>query len=359
MRPSPIYGAVYVFPTQGGVRVFARKTLIASAVLVALGFGALAGAAPTLPYPRHGLNILVLGVDSRAGLTADELERFRAGGKGCDCTDVMMLVHVSAAYDRVSVVSLPRDSLTEFPSPHIDRRKGVVHAPHQAKINSAHSEGGPAFTVETVERMTGTPVHRYVTIDFRRFIDTVDHVDGGVPICTTEPLKDPVTGLDLAPGTKKVEGGEALQYVRSRRADGKMDFGRIHKQQRFVVNMLRTLRREGLDNPLRLRLLASTLRGTDSGEQALSVREMMGLAYRLYDLSPADTEFATVPITRFNPTIPGAGSTVGWDEEHAAEVFAALRADRPLPPARPVSTSLIPKGLGDYRPTGGASLVCR
>ncbi|MFJ3581401.1 LCP family protein [Streptomyces sp. NPDC090127] len=334
-----------------------RKTFLASLALVALGSGALAGAAPALPSPKDGLTVLVVGVDSRAGLSADELQRFKAGGKGCDCTDVMMLVHVSAADDRVSVVSLPRDSLTAFPDEHVDRRTGKTHAPHAAKINAAHSEGGAAFTIEAVERMTGTPVHRYLELDFRRFVDTVDRVDGGVPICTTEPLKDPVTGIDLAPGTKRVEGGEALQYVRSRR-DGKMDFGRMRKQQRFVANMWRTIRGDLFADPTGLWRLASTLRGTAPVERSLSVTEMLLLVARLRDLDPAATEFATVPVSHFNPTVGGVGSTVGWDEEHAAEVFEALRSDRPLPPARPVPTSAIPLGLGEYRPVGGASLVC-
>ncbi|MEU9999760.1 LCP family protein [Streptomyces sp. NPDC050848] len=347
-------------PVRNSVREFSRprRLVLASAVLLALGSGALADAAPALPSPRHGLNILLVGVDSRAGLTADELRRYRAGGKGCDCADVIMLVHVSAANDRVSVVSLPRDSLTSLPYPHVDQRYGTTHAPHAVKVNAAHSEGGPAFTIETVERMTGTPVHRYLSIDFRRFVDAVDRVDGGVPICTTEPLKDPVTGIDLAPGTKRVEGGEALQYVRSRRADGKMDFGRIHKQRAFVVNTWNTIRAGLFDDPVKLWLLASTLRGRAPAERSLSVTEMVTLAARLRHLTPADTEFATLPITRFNPLIEGVGSSIGWDQEQAAEVFEALRSDRPLPPARPTSTSSIPKGLGDYRPAGGASLVC-
>ncbi|MFF9016088.1 LCP family protein [Streptomyces sp. NPDC014870] len=335
-----------------------RRIALVSALFVVLGSGALAGAAPALPSPPDGLNILLVGVDSRAGLTADELKRFKAGGKGCDCTDAMMLVHVSAARDRVSVVSMPRDSLTKFPDPHVDQRSGRKHGPHLAKINAAHSEGGPSFTIEAVERMTGTPVHRYLEIDFRHFVDGVDRVDGGVPICTKDPLKDPVTGIDLAPGTKRVRGGEALQYVRSRR-DGKMDFGRVLKQQKFVLNTWRTVRNSLRHDPVRLWHIATTLRAAaPSAERSFSVPEMVRLAARLGHLRTSDMEFATVPISHFNPTIEGVGSSLAVDEEHAAEVFEALRSDRPLPAARPTSTSTIPLGLGDYRPTGGTSLVC-
>ncbi|MGW7429534.1 LCP family protein [Streptomyces sp. NPDC054861] len=334
-----------------------RQAALASAALLALGSGALAAAPAPLPAPAGGLNILVAGVDSRQGVTPQEKAKHRLGGKGCDCTDVLMLVHVSAANDRVSVVSLPRDSLTSFRAGHHDQRTGAEHGAHQAKINAAHTEGGSAFTVETVERMTGTPVHRYLEIDFRRFMDGVDRLRDGVPVCTKAPLKDPVTGLDLAPGTTRVGGGEALQYVRSRRADGKMDFGRMQKQQQFFVNTLRKVRTDLLGDPGALRAFASTLRGTATVERGLSVTDMLTLATRLRNLPPSRTEFATVPVSGFK-TVDGVGSTVAWNERQAAEIFERLRTDRPLPAPATTPTSTIPQGLGEYRPAGGSSLLC-
>ena len=328
----------------------------ALAALTALVPGALAAVPTELPEPEQGLNLLVVGLDTRKGVTAEEKERFRLGGQGCDCTDVMMLVHVSAANDRVDVVSLPRDSLTSFPADHRDRRTGKVHAAHPAKINSAWAEGGSSFAVETVESMTGLDVHRYLEIDFRRFMDTVDRVDGGVPICTAEPLKDPSTGIDLQPGTKRVAGGEALQYVRSRKADGQMDFGRIRKQQQFVVNTLERLREGVLDDPEQLLDFAAVLRGTAEAERGISTGELLTLAARLRDLPPDRMEFATVPVRGFNANIEGVGSTLAWDQEGAAEVFGRMREDRPLPVAGDVAPSTIP--VATYAPAAGASLIC-
>lgn len=337
-----------------------RWLLLAPAALLALAPGALAsafGSPVELPAPAEGLNLLVVGTDSRDGVTAAEKERFRLGGEDCDCTDMMMLVHVSAGNDRVSMVSLPRDSLAQLPGPHTDLRTGDVHASHPAKINAAHAEGGAPLTVETVEAATGLDVHRFLKIDFRRFMDTVDRIDGGVPICTAKPLKDPSTGLDLAVGTRRVGGGEGLQYVRSRKADGEMDFGRIRKQHRFVVNTLDRIRSGGiLTDPRKLAALAATLRGTEPAERGISTAELLGLATRLKAVGPSRTEFATVPVRGFNPVVEGAGSTVGWDEEGAAEVFARLRADRPLPPGDAVAPSEI--SVADYAPARGSSLIC-
>ncbi len=336
------------------------RLLLAPAALLALAPGALASAlgGPTeLPSPAQGLNLLLVGVDARAGVTAEEKERFRLGGEDCDCTDVIMLVHVSAANDRVSVVSLPRDSLAELPGPHTDRRTGAVHDPHLAKLNAAHAEGGSALAIETVEAVTGLRVDRYLEVDFRRFMDSVDRIDGGVPICTQKPLKDPATGLDLAVGTRRVGGGEGLQYVRSRKADGEMDFGRIRKQQKFLVNMLDRVRSGGiLKDPARLRGLATTLRGTAPVERGVSASELLQLATRLKAVGPSRTEFATVPVRGFNPVIEGVGSTVGWDEDGAAEVFARLRADRPLPAGELIAPSEL--SVADYAPARGSSLIC-
>ncbi|MFF2775717.1 LCP family protein [Streptomyces sp. NPDC058052] len=336
------------------------RLLVAPAALLALAPGALAsalGGPAELPAPARGLNLLVVGTDSRSGVTAAEKTRFRLGGQDCDCTDVMMLVHVSARNDRVSVVSLPRDSLAELPGPHTDLRTGAVHERHLAKINAAHAEGGPLLTIETVEAATGLDVHRYLEVDFRRFMDTVDRIDGGVPICTAKPLKDPATGLDLAVGTRRVGGGEGLQYVRSRKADGEMDFGRIRKQQKFVVNTLHRIRSGGiLKDPARLRALASTLRGTEAVERGVSPAGLLALAARLRAVGPSRTELATVPVRGFNPLVEGVGSTVGWDEEGAAKVFARLRADRPLPSGDAVAPSGI--SVADYAPARGSSLIC-
>ncbi|MEU5218792.1 LCP family protein [Streptomyces sp. NPDC020807] len=337
-----------------------RRLLLAPAALAALAAlvpGALAAAPAELPAPEKGLNILLVGLDTRKGVTDEEKERFRLGGQACDCTDVMMLVHVSAAHDRVDVVALPRDSLTEFPAEHRDRRTGKLHAPHPAKVNSAWAEGGSSYAVEIVESMTGLSVDRYLEVDFRRFMDTVDRVEDGVPVCSDVPLKDPSTGIDLAAGvTKRVGGGEGLQYVRSRKADGQMDFGRIQKQQKFVMNTLQRLHDGPYDDPEWLVAFAASLRGTAEAERGISPEELLELADRLRELPPEHMEFATVPVVGFNPTIAGVGSTLAWDEEGAAEVFLRLREDRPLPRSSEVAPSTI--SVGTYKPAKGSSLIC-
>ncbi|MBQ0987892.1 LCP family protein [Streptomyces sp. F63] len=71
------------------------------------------------PRATPGTTFLLVGLDRRTGISREDKRRLFVGGEGCDCTDVMMLLHVSEDRRRVSVISIPRDSYTEFP-PHTE-----------------------------------------------------------------------------------------------------------------------------------------------------------------------------------------------------------------------------------------------
>ncbi|MEV0111688.1 LCP family protein [Streptomyces sp. NPDC050844] len=99
--------------------------------------------------------------------------------------------------------------------------------------------------------------------------DRVEAV-GGVQICTQRRLKDPTTKLDLTPGRHRL-GGEALQYARSRNVHKAADFGRIRRQQRFLVAVLSSLRTESvLADPARAAQLSRTLLGAGRVDQGFS-----------------------------------------------------------------------------------------
>ncbi|MFJ3665271.1 LCP family protein [Streptomyces sp. NPDC090106] len=310
--------------------------------------------------PQHqraprALNVLLMGTDERDTISAAEKKKFHAGGRPCGCTDVLMLVHLSARRDRVSVVSLPRDSYADVP-PHRDEATGEELGPHPAKINGAYAEGGPDLTVRTVESMTGVRIDRHLQVDFRRFIDTVDDV-GEVEVCTPRRLRDSATKIDLRPGRHKLSGGPALQYVRSRHVDTSADLGRIQRQHRFLVQALRGVQARGLlSDPVRSARMARTLLG--SGPQGFTAPELVKLAGELRKVPARSVEFTTVPIAGFNETRPDVGSTLAWDRERADAVFRTLRADRPLLAASADPVPKDPPGLKGYGPVRGSRLAC-
>ncbi|WP_016907894.1 LCP family protein [Streptomyces xiaopingdaonensis] len=332
-----------------------RRTLLAAglAVATAAGLHAAPGglAAERTPGPSsEPVTFLLAGLDKRAGLTKQQKDELHVGGKACDCTDVMMLVQVSADRDRVSVVSIPRDSYVQF-APHAEPERvrketgaakdgggrDAQNAPsgglteHYGKINAAHLHGGPELTVRTVERATGLRIDHYLETDFTGFAKTVDRL-GGSRVCTDKPLKDANSGLDLAEGSHRLDGKQALRYVRARHIPPSSgDLGRVRRQQRLVAEMLGDLTSGRVaGNPVALVDAARSLAGTVRTDGSLSLGRLVSLGRALRALPDDAAEFATVPIAEFDYRAPHWGSSLLWDRPRAAAMFAALREDRPL-----------------------------
>ncbi|HEY8979448.1 MAG TPA: LCP family protein [Streptomyces sp.] len=334
----------------------ARRLCLPAAVLTTAAL--LTGAALPAAHsaPRRPLNILLLGTDERDTITTAEKRRFHAGGEPCGCSDSMMLVHLSARRDRISVVGLPRDSFATVPA--YRDYAGRLRRAHPVKLNAAYQEGGPELAVKTVSAMTGVKVDKYLQVDFRRFMDTVNRV-GGVEVCTPRRLKDSATKLDLRPGEHRLSGGPALQYVRSRHFDNSADLGRIQRQQRFLVQALRALSaRKLLADPVRTVNWVRTLLG--SGPQGFGVVELVRLASELRKVPVSSTEFTTVPIAGFNPVRRDVGSTLAWDRGKARAVFGKLAKDQPLLVARANPRPKDPPSLlGAPVPVRGSAYACR
>ncbi len=294
------------------------------------------------PQAGHGMNVLVVGTDGRDRITAEERQKYRLGGAPCHCTDTVMLVHISEDRERASVISLPRDSYAEMPE-HTDLNSGKKHRAHPVKLNAAYAEGGPGLTVRTVESMTGVKIDHYLEVDFTSFMRTVDAV-GGVQICTPRSLKDPYTGLDLSPGTHELDGGQALQYVRSRHIDGAADIGRMQRQQRFLAALIAQMTDGGvLLNPVRFREVATTLLGSVRADEDFGTDQLLALAKAMHGFTPASSEFVSVPIGDMGFPVKGIGSTVKWDAAKAQKLFQAVREDRPLSPPKATTPAKAPR----------------
>ncbi|UQT56533.1 LCP family protein [Streptomyces durmitorensis] len=307
------------------------------------------------PNEGSGTNILLMGTDGRDTITRKEKREFYAGGVACNCTDTLMLVHLSEKRDRVSVVSLPRDSYADIPA-HRDEATGQERAAHPGKINGAYAEGGPALSVRTVEAMTGVRVDRYLQLDFRRFMDSVETV-GGVRVCTPRALKDKTTKLDLAPGSHLLGGGQSLQYVRSRHVDTSADFGRIQRQQRFLLAALRSVTKENvLADPVRAARLGRLLVGSARVDRGFSTQQILTLASDLGKLPASSMEFTTVPVSGFSATLNGS---LEWDRAKAGKVFKALSQDRPLTARNSTARLSDPPRFSSPATVRGDTLECR
>ncbi|MFE0583108.1 LCP family protein [Streptomyces sp. NPDC058892] len=264
-----------------------------------------------------------MGIDSRAGLSRAEKNRLHVGGKGCNCTDVMMLVHLSEDRHRASVVSIPRDSYVEY--------AGTAMPPRKGKINGAFALGGGPLAVATVEKATGLRVDHYLETGFAGFERTVDNL-GGATVCTDRPLKDENSGLDIGAGRHHADGNQALRYARARHVNLRPgDLGRVRRQQRLVNDLLARLTLEGaLADPARTARTVHTLLKTVRTDTRTGPGDLIRIGWALGRLRADRTEFATVPIRLFDHRVPGVGSTLVWDETRAAALWEALGADRPI-----------------------------
>lgn len=276
----------------------------------------------------RGTNILVVGIDSRAGLSAAEKRRLHAGGKGCNCTDVMMLVHLSEDMRRASIVSIPRDSYVQYADP--AQPPAAPGPPRLGKINGAFALGAGPLTVRTVEKATGLHVDHYLETGFTGFEQAVDNL-GGATVCTDKPLQDDGSGLDIAAGVHRIDGNGALRYARARHVGRPGDLGRVRRQQRMVNDLLVRLTAEGaLSGPVSAARTARALLKSVRSDERTGLGDLVRIGWALGRLRPDRTEFATVPIRLFDHRVPGVGSTLVWDESRSAALWDALRADRPV-----------------------------
>ncbi|MFE7563513.1 LCP family protein [Kitasatospora sp. NPDC057500] len=282
------------------------------------------------PAEDGSTTFLVVGTDERDGIPEKTLKSvLHAGGESCHCTDTMMIVQLAGDGSRASVISIPRDSYVDIPA-HQDPATHKEVPAGKGKINAAYGLGGPQLTVATVEENTGLRIDHYLQVNFAGFVSAVDAV-GGVRVCTSKPLKDEYSGLDLPAGTSTLDGAGALKYVRARHLDGSADLGRMHRQQRFVAQLLHEVTSSGtLLNPVRLARVTDSLLGSVKADQDLAADDLITLAARMKDLTAGRADFATVPLASVDHPVAGWGSTVLWDEERAEELFDAVREGRPL-----------------------------
>jgi LCP family protein required for cell wall assembly len=270
---------------------------------------------PGRPAAGKGTTWLLVGSDSRQGLTPDQQAEFATGGDiGNGRTDTILLVHIPAigASTRTTMVSIPRDSYVPIPGYGED------------KINAAFAVGGPQLLAHTVEQATGLRLDHYAEIGFDGFAVLVDAV-GGVTMCPTEPISDPLAGIDLPAGCQKLDGRNALGFVRTR-ATPRADLDRMNNQRQFMSALLhRAAGPAVLLNPLRWYPMAHAVGGALTLNEGDHIWDLARLAWALR----GDLTTTTVPIGEF--TGSDSGSVVLWNHDAAGQLFAALASDSPVP----------------------------
>ncbi|MFC4014384.1 LCP family protein [Nonomuraea purpurea] len=332
MRPLRSKGEPSDAPPRQPRRRFSGRTIlkIVAGVLVALLVAAvgmffwidsrLAGIEgvleeyPGRPADTPGTNWLLVGSDSRKGLSAAQRKKLATGKAVGQRTDSMMLLHISDSGDPPTLVSLPRDSAVTIPG------KG------RDKLNSAYAFGGGKLLARTVETVTGVRVDNYMEIGFGGFVDIVDAV-GGVEINVRADVDDPKAGLKLKKGVQELNGSQALGYVRTRKGGALPDFERTKRQRQFLGAVVKKAASPGvLINPftsIPLAMSATDAVEVDTGTGAF---DMLSLG-----LAMGDSPVTTVVPFGGTEAIAGGGEAIKWDRAKALALFEALKEDKPVP----------------------------
>jgi LCP family protein required for cell wall assembly len=286
------------------------------------------------------LNILIVGSDSRSGLTHAQKQQMHVGHDVGRRSDTMILLHIPRGGGKAVLVSLPRDSYVTIPR-HKDATGHWIPA-QKNKINAAYSFGGAALTVNTVEKNTGVRIDHYIEVNFLGFVKIVDAL-GGVTVCTPTPIHDPVkklatggyggSGLELPAGTSKLDGVRALEYVRAREFDPTADLGRIQRQQKFMSAMVQKAKTTGvLLNPGKLYSVIKAVADSLTTDKDFGAKQIKDLVFNLRSMSPAHIEMLRVPL-KPGSVMTNVGDVVEWDPVLSKQLFKDLTLDRPVGPA--------------------------
>lgn len=289
-------------------------------------------------YSTSSMNILVYGSDSRAGLTPHQQAEFHAGHDKSQNTDTIMIVHISPGRHKVTVLSIPRDTMVPmyqcaagpgYPGQHADPARYVM-------INSLLSAGGPSCLFKTVEQQTGIYLDHFIGLGMLGFVNVINDI-GGVNVCVPFRVDDPVSGLNLRAGKDHITGVQALAFWRTREQLGTgSDLERIQRDQFMAAQVVKAvLGSDLLGNPLRLLRVVTDAAAQMTTDSGMSGPDLIGIADSLHSLNSKNVQFLTAP----NQVYPYDPNRVEFAQPQADAVFSAIAHDKTVPrtsPARPV-----------------------
>ncbi|WP_292686019.1 MULTISPECIES: LCP family protein [unclassified Microbacterium] len=286
---------------------------------------------PSIGEIEGGVNMLLVGTDSCEGANAALSGACQKKTTEGERNDVTMLVHISDAPRRVTVVSLPRDMIVPIPA--CTGEDGTQYSAMSAQmLNASYMYGGLSCTKLTVEKLTGVNIQFAAAIRWTGVINMSDAI-GGVDVCVSDDISDTHTGLSLSKGTHTLQGAEALQFLRIRHGIGDgSDLGRISNQQQFMSSMVRKLQSEGvLGNPATLLNLANTAVKQVTSQQ-LVLSKTLANPQRMVQIAMAvrSVPYEDIVFVQYPTVYAEGGLRVQPVTSAATILFDALENNQPL-----------------------------
>ncbi|MFG2327913.1 LCP family protein [Streptomyces sp. NPDC048568] len=276
----------------------------------------------------EAFNILIIGTDKRTG---EGNEGY--GDKGSvGHADTNILLHVSEDRSNATALSIPRDLIVDVPDCETvqeDGTKKIIPGTSNVRFNTSLGESGrdAGCTMRTVKEATGIQPDHFMMADFNA-VKTLTTAVGGVDVCVEKAVDDPKSHLKLPAGESKVEGEQALAFVRTRHAFGNEgDLDRIKVQQQFLGSLMRKMSSsDTLTSPTKLVKLAEAATNALTVDKAIgNVGTLKDLALELKKVPPKNITFTTVPVID-NPA-EKVKATVVVNETTGPQVFDMIRND--------------------------------
>jgi LCP family protein required for cell wall assembly len=266
------------------------------------------------------IDILLVGLDSRTDahgnpLSAEELAALRAGDDESTNTDTIILVRIPNNGKSATAISIPRDSYVAAPGLGKTKINGVYGQTREAKRASLvkagdsaqdamarGTEAGRDALIKTVADLTGVTVDHYAEIGLLGFALITDAL-GGVEVCLKDPVFEPLSGADFPAGQQKLDGPEALSFVRQRHDLPRGDLDRVVRQQAVMASLAhRIISNQTLSSPTTLKRLEAAVQRS---VVISSGWDVMDFIQQMQKLAGGKVAFATIPV------LDGAG----WSDD--------------------------------------------
>ena len=257
------------------------------------------------------IDILLVGLDSRTDahgnpLSAQELATLKAGDEEATNTDTIILIRIPNNGMSATAISIPRDSYVQAPglgktkingvygqTREIKRTRLVQAGASAAEAAAQGTEAGRDALIKTVADLTGVTVDHYAEIGLLGFSLITDAL-GGVEVCLKEPVFEPLSGADFPAGRQKLNGPQALSFVRQRHELPRGDLDRVVRQQVVMASLAhRVISGQTLSSPTTLQRLESAVQRS---VVISSGWDIMDFVQQLQKLAGGNVAFATIPV---------------------------------------------------------------
>ena len=291
------------------------------------------------------IDVLLVGMDSRTDahgnpLSPEELATLRAGDDVSTNTDTIILIRIPNNGESATAISIPRDSYVDAPDfgktkingvfgeVKLEKMKQYVEEEGEdpATAEPKATEAGREALIKTVAHLTGVTVDHYAEIGLLGFSLITDAL-GGVDVCLKNPVYEPLSGADFPAGWQKLDGPQALSFVRQRHDLPRGDLDRVTRQQAVMAALAhQVISGKTLSSPTTLNRLQ------DAVQRSVVLSDgwdIMDFIEQLQSLAAGNVAFATIPVLQENGwSDDGMQSVVRVDEAAVKDWVAGLLKDQ-------------------------------